>query len=138
MKMDLISKKLNNKVERIRNEMREYHPEYSHNGLLNIAFRHGDGPHSQFTFKEECTILPLLVQLKHKKVATIPSTNIEDLQSVIIPEECCSVIIFNRWKMYVLVIYHKDDECNVTLNKIDALVNETDSFKERGYLYGYY
>lgn len=124
------------KIEKVRNDMRKHHPEYSHDGLLNIGFRYGDVAHSQFSDYEERIILPLLVKQKKKKVASLCSRFIKNLQHIKIPIECKSVIVKNRWNMYCLIIYHVDDD-ELTPDKIIGLVNETLPLYEIGYLYGY-
>jgi hypothetical protein len=78
--------------------------------LLNLSFRHGDPLHSQWTDYEEYLILPILVSNGFKKVSTIASKNKNknSFNNIIIPNNCDSLIIKNRWNMWILIIYLKN------------------------------
>ncbi len=102
--------------------------------LLNLSFRHGDSLHSQWTDYEEYLILPILVSNGFKKVSTIASKNKNSFNNIIIPNNCDSLIIKNRWNMWILIIYLKN---SFSYNELEELVNETNSFSKRGYMLGY-
>ena len=102
--------------------------------LLNLSFRHGDPLHSQWTDFEENLILPILVSNGFKKVSTIASINKNSFNNIIIPNNCHSLIIKNRWNMWVLIIYLKN---SFSYNELEDLVNETNSFSKRGFMLGY-
>jgi hypothetical protein len=102
--------------------------------LLNLSFRHGDPLHSQWTDYEENLILPILVSNGFKKVSTIASKNKNSFNNIIIPNNCDSLIIKNRWNMWILIIYLKN---SFSYNELEELVNETNSFSKRGYMLGY-
>jgi len=102
--------------------------------LLNLSFRHGDSLHSQWTDSEEYLILPILVSYGFKKVSTIASINKYSFNNIIIPNNCHSLIIKNRWNMWILIIYLKN---SFSYNELEDLVNETNSFSKRGFMLGY-
>jgi len=102
--------------------------------LLNLSFRHGDLLHSQWTDNEEHIILPILVSYGYKKVSTIASSKKNNLNHIIIPNNCDSLIIKNRWNMWILIIFLKN---SFSYNELEELVNETNSFSKRGYMLGY-
>ena len=102
--------------------------------LLNLSFRHGDSLHSQWTDYEEYLILPILVSNGFKKVSTIASKNKNSFNNIIIPNNCDSLIIKNRWNMWILIIYLNN---SFSYNELEELVNETNSFSKRGFMLGY-
>lgn len=102
--------------------------------LLNLSFRLGDNLHCQWTDDEENLILPILVSYGYKPVATIASKKKNNFKNIIIPYNCDSLIIKNRWNMWMLVIYIKN---SFTYNELEELVNETNSYIKRGYMLGY-
>ncbi len=102
--------------------------------LLNLSFRHGDPLHSQWTDFEEYLILPILVSYGFKKVSTIASINKNSFYNIIIPNNCHSLIIKNRWNMWILIIYLKN---SFSYKELEELVNETNYFSKRGFMLGY-
>jgi hypothetical protein len=102
--------------------------------LLNLSFRNGDKLHSQWTDNEENLILPILVSNGYKPVSTIASSKKNSVNNIIIPNNCDSLIIKNRWNMWILVIYLKN---SFSYNELKELVNETNSYTKRGYMLGY-
>lgn len=71
---------------------------------LNLSFRCGDNLHCQWSGEEEIIMLPYLVSIGDKPVATIASKDKSSLENITIPENCDSKIILNRWNMWVNVI----------------------------------
>ena len=102
--------------------------------LLNLSFRLGDDLHCQWTDNEEKLILPILVSNGIKPVATIANKKKSYFTNIIIPNNCSSLIIKNRWNMWILTIYLKD---SFTYNELEKLVNETNSLNKRGIMLGY-
>jgi len=102
--------------------------------LLNLSFRNGDNLHSQWTDNEEKLILPILVCNSYKPVSTIASIKKNSFNNIIIPNNCDSLIIKNKWNMWILIIYLKK---SFTYNELEKLVNETNSYTKRGYMLGY-
>ena len=102
--------------------------------LLNLSFRLGDDLHCQWTDEEENLILPILVSNGIKPVGTIANRQKYYFNNIIIPNNCDSLIIKNRWNIWVLVIYLKN---SFSYNELDELVNETNSFTKRGMMLGY-
>jgi hypothetical protein len=102
--------------------------------LLNLSFRHGDPLHSQWTDFEEYLILPILVSYGFKPVSTIASKNKYSFNNIIIPNNCHSLIIKNRWNMWILIIYLNN---SFSYYELEQLVNETNSFSKRGFMLGY-
>ena len=102
--------------------------------LLNLSFRLGDDLHCQWTDAEENLILPILVSYGYKPVSTIANINKTYFNNIIIPNNCDTLIIKNRWNMWIFIIYIKD---SFTYNELEELVNETNSYAKRGYMLGY-
>ena len=102
--------------------------------LLNLSFRQGDDLHCQWEDNEEELILPILVSNGIKPVATIANKKKSYLTNIIVPNNCNSLIIKNRWNMWILAIYLKNSFSN---NELEELINETNSFTKRGYMLGY-
>ena len=102
--------------------------------LLNLSFRLGDDLHCQWTDEEENLILPILVSNGIKPVGTIANRQKDYLNNIIIPNNCDSLIIKNRWNIWILVIYLKN---SFSYNELNELVNETNSFNKRGMMLGY-
>ena len=102
--------------------------------LLNLSFRLGDDLHCQWTDDEEKLILPILVSNGIKPVGTIANRQKYYFNNIIIPSNCDSLIIKNRWNIWVLVIYLKN---SFSYNELNELVNETNSFNKRGMMLGY-
>jgi hypothetical protein len=102
--------------------------------LLNLSFRLGDDLHCQWTDDEENLILPVLVSNNIKPIGTIANRRKDYFNNIIIPSNCDSLIIKNRWNMWVLVIYLKN---LFSYNELEELVNETNSFSKRGSMLGY-
>jgi len=102
--------------------------------LLNLSFRLGDDLHCQWTDDEEEVILPILVSNGIKPVSTIANIKKNYLNNIIIPNNCDSLIIKNRWNMWVLVIYLKN---SFSYNELEELVNENNSLSKRGFMLGY-
>ena len=99
--------------------------------LLNLSFRHGDSLQSQWTDFEEYLILPILVSYGFKPVSTIASSKKKSLNNIIIPYNCDSLIIKNRWNMWILIIFLK---YSFSYYELQQLVNETNSFYKRGFM----
>jgi len=102
--------------------------------LLNLSFRQGDDLHCQWTDDEEKLILPVLVSNGIKPVCTIANRRKYYFNNIIIPSNCDSLIIKNRWKIWILVIYLKN---SFSYNELEELVNETNSLNKRGSMLGY-
>lgn len=116
-------------------QMEEYRT-YSERTLLNLSFRQGDILHSLWSPLEERKILPILVELNMKPVASIViNDDTDDEINEIYVSYCCKkLIITNRWGVKVLLIcksYSFTDE------ELEELANETNDYNTRGIMYGY-
>ena len=134
---DLTNKKIISVISNMRNtNIKKYslYKSLDDISLLNLSFRNGDDLHSQWTDNEEKLILPILVSNGYKPVSTIASIKKNSFNNIIIPNNCDSLIIKNRWNMWILVIYLKK---SFTYNELEELVNETNSYTKRGYMLGY-
>jgi hypothetical protein len=115
--------------------MREIHGDLSEEILLNLSFRCGDLEHSQWSWNEECHLLPLLVAERKKPIASICHRSRHVLHSIPLPKECQSFIYKNPWDVWVLLVYHQDD---IWLEEqLIGLCNETLTFDQIGKMYGY-
>ena len=136
-----LSENINKKISLVLFNMRNTNiPKYNlyktldERALLNLSFRLGDDLHCQWTDDEENLILPILVSNNIKPVGTIANRRKDYFNNIIIPSNCDSLIIKNRWKIWVLVIYLKN---SFLYNELEELVNETNSFSKRGSMLGY-
>lgn len=133
-----------NKVKRIITEMSELHPNESNEiYLLNWSFRQGDIPHSQWSRSEEVELIPLLVMMGFKPVASLVICS----SKYCTREEACiykqginttgltSLVHLNKWGMYVLLLCI---EGRYTTNMLKKLSNETLDIATIGRMYGYY
>jgi len=138
--MDSLHLETTNKIKIVLSNMRKSHiykdSKIDDIHLLNLSFRSGDDLHCQWTQSEEEYLLPILVSIGHKPVGSICNKKKKPLENIAknIPQNCSYSIIQNRWTMWVLLIYLKD---TFSKDELESLVNETNSWEKRGYMYGY-
>ena len=102
--------------------------------LLNLSFRNGDALHCLWTSDEENMILPYLVSIGKKPIAGIVIGK-SNHHNIIIPSNCKSYVMKNRWGVHMIYIYRKDSP--FTVCDIRDLANEENDWTVRGDMYGY-
>ena len=114
--------------------------------LLNLSFISGDELHSMWDCDEEKILLPYLVSIGDKPVASIVLGKSNSKKcinhNILIPTNCNSLIVKNRWNIYILLIFIKElvktkEELDKTKKVLISLANETLPFTQIGLLYGY-
>jgi len=104
-----------------------------------LSFRGGDDDHSQWTKNEESILIPYLVYMGRKPVGSLCSETKECMENLTekIKKKYPEVKTFqmtNNWSVWCLLLYKYE---TVTTEQLIALANETNSWAERGKLYGY-
>ena len=109
---------------------------FSERTLLNLSFRQGDILHSLWSSYEEKKILPILVELGLKPVASIviQDDTDDEINEIYVSYCCRKIIITNNWGVKILLICKKFSYNDEELYK---LANETNDYNRRGIMYGY-
>jgi hypothetical protein len=106
--------------------------------LMNLSFRGGWGENLWDNYTENIMIIKF-VAIKNKKVGTIVSQDFtkeyfDEYIDIAKEYGCETYIIKNNWGMYILCVFLKN---TISQNDLYKLCNETMSWNNLGYYYGY-
>ena len=127
------------KSKEVLNVLKPIYPNFDDRTILNLSFRGGDQEHSQWTVFEESILIPYLVNKGDKPLGSLCSrikSVMEEVEKEILENypDLKTFIMKNVWGMWCLVAY-KDD--NISKEQLVGQINETNTWQERGILYGY-